>query len=141
MTSSTCARRTIGCVALLLCIAACKSLEDGAREAFSKDYSCPENRITVRPRADLNAYDVTFGTSTAAPPADVKKDPERLALWQAQQREKRAAWNDRISVYEARGCGHDAIYTCSHPDGRKGGANYARAACSKANEQPGETKK
>jgi hypothetical protein len=132
--------RVTSCVGLLagaLGLGACTSLEEGARDAFSRDFSCPEGRIDVHARKDLDAYDLTFGGMGSAPPADVKKDPERLALWQRRQREQHDAWNDRIGVFEARGCGHDALYTCSHPNGSKGGVNYARASCSKANHQPG----
>jgi hypothetical protein len=135
-------RRPATAALAALALVACKSLEEGARETFSRDFSCPEARVVVVPRTDLNAYDVTFGSvGNTAPPADVQKDPERLALWRRQKRDQRDAWNGRISVFEARGCEHDAIYTCSHPNGRKGGENYAQASCSKATTQPGVQKK
>jgi hypothetical protein len=97
--------------------------------------------VVVVARTDLNAYDVTFGSLGGTPSAEVQKDPERLALWRQERRDQRDAWNRRISVFEARGCEHDVIYTCWHPNGRKGGENYAQASCSKATTQPGAPKK
>jgi len=114
----------ISCSAALLAIPACKSLEEGAREAFSREFSCPEGRVVVRPRTDVDAYTATFGAvDSGGPPADVKRDPERYALWQKQQREQHDAWNNDRSVLEARGCDHEVLYTCSHPSGFRGGAS------------------
>lgn len=115
----------------------CKSLEQGAREAHARAFSCPEGRIDVHPRKDVDAYASTFGDAT--PPADdVKKDPQRYAMYKKQQRESHENWNAMGEVMEAKGCGHDVLYFCTHPNGPKGGQNLAAAACSALNHQPGK---
>ena len=87
----------------------CKSLEQGAREAHAREFSCPENRIDVHPRKDVDAYTSTFGEGV--PPSDeVKKDPQRYAIYKKQQRESHENWNGMGEVMEAKGCGHDVLY-------------------------------
>jgi hypothetical protein len=115
----------------------CKSLEQGAREEHARAFSCPENRIDVRPRKGLDAYALTFGEGSP-PPDDVKRDPERYALWKKQQRESHDRWNSMGEVMEANGCGHDVVYFCTHPNGNRGGQNLAVASCSPLNHQPGK---
>ena len=127
--------------AALLALLGCRSLDGGAKDQFAKDFSCPEDRVTVRPRADLDSYALEFGGGGASPPPEVQKDPARYAMWKKQQADSHASWNDRISAFEAKGCGHDAVYTCSHPNsGRNGAVNYADVSCTKATHQPPGTK-
>ena len=41
-------------------LAACQSLASGAKEQFSKDYSCPLDRIESRDRRDLHPSSFTY---------------------------------------------------------------------------------
>jgi hypothetical protein len=47
---------------------ATKPLDVGAREQFSKEFSCPEERIQVRARPDVSAFDVYFAWRRPEPP-------------------------------------------------------------------------
>lgn len=96
--------------ALVLGGGACPSLERGAKEQFSTDLTCPEDRIEVRRRPELKPYDVAH-PRPPEPPADVRSDPGRLAMWQKNQEDTRDTQN-RHKVLEARGCGQSRLYIC-----------------------------
>jgi len=128
---------------LLAALAAggCKSLEKGAREEFSRRYSCPEDRVEVRRRADVKAYDLVFSRlAPARPPDDVAADPARLAVWEKDEREKRETWNSSWAVFEARGCGHESLQSCSHPSAMGGGTDLAAVGCVEGEYPPGARK-
>ena len=103
--------RTVTGVAMaaLLFVAGCDSKEDGARKHFSRDVTCPTDRVDVRARPDLRPSMWFFETK---PPADVAKDPDRLRMWQAAQDRVRESMDDDDDVYEAHGCGHEKLYGC-----------------------------
>ena len=113
--------RLVVCLALSLplVLASCKGLDSGAREEFAKKYSCPESRVAVKAREDLKYGDLILGTSTTkTPPDEVKRDPERLAKWEADQRKENQESREnlnRLSVYEVTGCDHRAFLGCAHP--------------------------
>lgn len=102
----------LGLVSLLAaCTQGCKSNEQAARETFSKDSSCPSERVTAVARPELSAYDLTFGKS--APPANIASDPARVAMWQADQDKTRKGWDDRMRVVEVGGCDEKKYYQCA----------------------------
>ena len=93
----------------VLLLAGCKSKEQGAREHFSKDLTCPEDRVEVRERADVKA---SAWMRVETPPADVAADPERLKMWQAKQDERRSYEESSDAIFEAKGCGAQKLYAC-----------------------------
>ncbi|HYD43394.1 MAG TPA: hypothetical protein VEB43_21355 [Anaeromyxobacter sp.] len=122
MKRASLARSAVLTLAFAVVSTACTPLDRGAREQFSRDRSCPLDRVEVRRRADLQAWDVTFvEIRRAAPPDDIARDRERLALWRKTQHEKQDGWNDDYDVYELRGCGAQVLVACNRPvepDGR-----------------------
>jgi hypothetical protein len=71
-----------------LSLGACSGLSpaSAATDAFVADQSCPDTRVSTFP---------------ASPSADVAADPERLAVWKAN--------NHEVIV---RGCGEERCYDC-----------------------------
>lgn len=94
----------------------CKRTSTGAGEYFAKKYSCPIERVNVRPRSDLKGSQVSVPqTETEIPPDEVKRDPARLAVWQKSGREKADEPRkilDGLDVFEVRGCGHAEYLLC-----------------------------
>jgi hypothetical protein len=76
-------------------LVACRSAETVARERFESLFMCPEDRITVTSRKDLNSLELAFRRKPA--PSDVAADPGRLELWNQEQ---------------ARGCGKEVFFIC-----------------------------
>ena len=103
-------------VALVVAAASmgCESLDDEARDDFAAEFSCPMNRVEVRPRPDIDGYTAVHGKAPA-PPAEIAKDPGRLAVWQKDLDERRS--HNYGTVYEVRGCSHGKLYTCSRSVG------------------------
>jgi hypothetical protein len=112
---------------LLALVAGCKKLEEGAREAYSQEQSCPADRVTVVARPDVDLYTKAFGTPTVPP--DVAADPGRRKVWETNQQTSRAAYRQRNSAFEAAGCGKTVLYSCFHPNAPRGGENLAAVAC------------
>jgi hypothetical protein len=116
----------VGCATfLLIATPSCKKLSTGAREQFAKEFSCPEERVQVKERPDVQAYDLIWGPKTPqTPPEEVRNDPGRLAKWKADHdgadAKARESWNASENVFEANGCDHSAFLTCHHPGGSKG---------------------
>ena len=101
---------------ILAFLGACANLEEGAKQKFSADFSCPADRVTAKLRADLNSMEFRFGPQAKPePPAEIKGDPARLALWEEQQKKDQAA-TDRVNeldkVIEVTGCDKTAFYIC-----------------------------
>jgi hypothetical protein len=99
-------------MAAMLSLVACQSLADGAKEQFSKDYSCPLERVESRDRRDLQPSSFLTPSPMPKPPADVAADPARLALWQQNHRQDSTGFDSVHDVEEARGCGKEAFYEC-----------------------------
>jgi hypothetical protein len=99
----------------------CKRLSTGAREHFARKLSCPEERVTVKPREDLRYGELVAKVVQAeVPPDEVKRDPERLAKFQrdqAQAKAEQVASLDGVDVFEVTGCGHTQLLGCAHPVG------------------------
>jgi hypothetical protein len=68
-------------------------LQERARFTFVHEMICPESRVVTR-RLDT------------APPADIARDPERLAVWRDNGRDR--------ALIAAEGCGAKALYDCSY---------------------------
>jgi hypothetical protein len=116
----------------------CKRLSTGAKEEFASKYTCPEDRVGVRPRTDLSAYDVTFGRARA-PSSEIARDPERLRLWNEQQKDKQRSWDRSFEVFEVTGCGHKVLMTCAHASQRTATSRRAgRVTCTEAKHPPDE---
>jgi hypothetical protein len=97
----------------------CESLDDMARDDFAREFSCPMNRVEVRPRTDIEGYTLVHGPRPA-PPKDIANDPGRLAVWQKDQDERRS--HDFGTMYEVRGCSHGKLYLCSRSVGASHGS-------------------
>lgn len=96
----------------LILLSGCRATE--AKEAFARRFSCPSDKVEVRSRADLNYYDVhPRAMPRDEPPAEVKSDASRLAVWQEQRRGAMATKNGE-AVYEVTGCGHTLLYSCTY---------------------------
>jgi hypothetical protein len=98
-----------GAVAAALGLLACQSLDSGAKSAFSRSFTCPMDRVEVRPRPELHPSN-WFKPRT--PTSEVASDPGRLKMWQDQQEKLRTSSDSYHWIYEARGCGHQALYEC-----------------------------
>jgi hypothetical protein len=89
-----------------------RAARGGAREAFSKTHTCPEERIEVRRRADLIRSKLG---DMRKPPPEVQADPARLKMWQAEQDRINKSVDAMCELYEARGCGHQELMCCFRP--------------------------
>jgi hypothetical protein len=116
-------RRVVWGLVVAYALCGC-SLDGKARTDFSKQFTCPENAITVQERDDLDADELIWGPPTPPPP-EVARDPERLALWRKQHAPKTA---DR-TVFHVQGCAHDVFYAC-------GRSNKSRPMCSQGRYPP-----
>ena len=118
------AKLAVVAVALMLASVGCKRVKTGAVEWFGKKYSCPEDRIEATARDDLKYGDLIEANATKpTPPDEVKKDPERLAKWQRDQREDSKAKAERLNeldVFEVKGCDHVAYLGCRHAEVEEG---------------------
>jgi hypothetical protein len=121
-------------LAFLVVLAGCstRSLESGAQETFTREFSCPADRVTVTLRPEVDVYAKTFAFAPTKPPPDVAADKARLAVWNEERAKAQAFYRERYKAYSASGCGSKALYACNHPNGsRGGGENLNAVACSK----------
>ena len=115
-----------------------KKLDDGAREEFTRIYSCPGDRVEVRPRPDLTAWDLEVAKSgRGAPPDDIARDPERLAIWTKSEREQQERVNEDTGVFEVRGCGTEVLWACDHPTVAGGEVYIGMVSCEPGVYPPG----
>jgi predicted small secreted protein len=101
-------------VALSWLLSGCWPTEGAARDAFVQQHSCPADRVVAHRRDDVKAYDVIYRDDKPIPPANIAKDPERLALWQkAHDRSGLEANINRGNwVYEVQGCNIHVLSVC-----------------------------
>jgi hypothetical protein len=99
----------VGALAAAIGLSACKSKEQGAKEHFSQDATCPEDRVEVRARTDLKP---SMWLPKETPPASIAADPGRLAMWQDARDQRLASTDSRDDIFEARGCGQQKVYAC-----------------------------
>jgi hypothetical protein len=105
--------------AMLLMLTACMSVMDGSREEFSRQLTCPLERVEARARPELHVSDLREERST--PPKDVAADPERMKMWQQKQDEDRKWRDNRDEIFEVRGCGHQLLMACHRYNKGQGG--------------------
>jgi hypothetical protein len=120
----------------LLLAAGCDSFDGTTKEAFASAFTCPQDRITVRPRPDVVFFDF-FARSRPPddPAADVKADPQRLSMWKEKVAEDEASYRRARaskSAFEASGCGHKNFYSCSR-------SAKGRISCSAIGTPPGDS--
>jgi hypothetical protein len=116
----------------VVALLSCKKLEDGAKEQFARQYSCPENRISVEPRPELKWSELVFGKQAPEqPPDEVKRDPERLAKWKSDHQNTKSS--EPYQMFRVTGCDHEAYFGCTHPtDPHGGGTQVGLVNCSEA---------
>jgi len=93
------------CVLLVGLASHCTSNYVGlARETFVKQFSCPPEQVRV---------DMHRGPPWPSPeaPPEVAADPDRLVVWQREQRAKREEQAGK-TYYLLSGCGHHVTYDC-----------------------------
>jgi hypothetical protein len=94
-------------------LTACDTPADEARESFSRSLSCPLDAVSLRIRTDLDTYSISYNGNTPTPSKEVAADPQRLAVWQADQQKSKDFWASQGPVlYELKGCGHETLYIC-----------------------------
>ncbi len=127
--------RQLLAVGLTLSTVACTRLSTQAKDDFAKEFSCPDARVVVKERPDLNADEVLQRKKTkqqkAAPPPDVAADPARLAKWTKDQADSdalRVSMHAGYDVFEVTGCDHKNLVVCHRPTGK--GNNAAHPSCS-----------
>jgi len=105
LSSATMQRARFGwwLVPLALTSGGCVSAATGAQRQLSKDVSCPENRIGVRP--------LRPPVTLREPPAAVASDAARLALWRRDDAERHKKEAEQ-KYFVAEGCGEQRLYRC-----------------------------
>ena len=101
-----------------LLLSGCQGAASAAKDKFALEYSCPEDRVTVRPRDDIRWSTVALHVPESSPPPEVQKDPARYAKWKADQAEQYAPLRelyDSFDVFEGTGCDHDVLLGCKRP--------------------------
>jgi hypothetical protein len=85
---------------------------------FERRYSCPDDRVTVVPRPDIDPMQALASDrelKSATPPAALKNDPAGYAKWKQDQdaeRERLHATYGQNTMFEVDGCGHMEIFAC-----------------------------
>lgn len=108
---------------------------DGAKSEFAKRYSCPEERVTVKQRKDLDPAALLNPPVKVDPPDEVKKDPGRLAKWQADRKaeddQAASGYRRSYTVFETEGCDHRVLLACTHADilGSSNGSGGTALSC------------
>jgi hypothetical protein len=96
-------------LALSTSLVGCQSKEAGAREKFSKEFTCPAERVEVRERSDLKP---SMLRAQVPPPPDVAADPARLAMWKAEEETNNENADQMCDMLEARGCNQQSLVCC-----------------------------
>jgi hypothetical protein len=94
-----------------LALGGCESVLDGSKDEFSKEFTCPLDRIEARPRPDLRPSSLN-GDRATDPPKDIAADPDRRRMWQTDHETMMAREDARDDVFELRGCGRHVLYAC-----------------------------
>jgi hypothetical protein len=105
-------KRAAVVVVALLCgslAVGCKGMKTGAQQNFAREFTCPEDRVEVRPRTEIRPSDLK---TKSTPSKEIAADPQRLKIWQTAKDESDASENSLNEVFEARGCDHQALYSC-----------------------------
>jgi hypothetical protein len=118
--------------AVLLALGGCKSIKTGAREHFGKEFSCPDDRITIVERSDLKWGSIILDQNQPEPPTEIKGDPGRLAKWKEEkEKEKKDSRStlDALDVFEGKGCDHSVLMGCGHSGNNEGGCDPSSVSC------------
>jgi hypothetical protein len=112
-------------VAVAVVAAACTSDTRRVATSYAHAAYCPDVRIHATAFADLVVWDVPAVSPARWPepalPADVARDPARLAVWQADRDAAYRRWQraqppppraEAYPVFAVGGCGAPALYTC-----------------------------
>jgi hypothetical protein len=110
---------------------ACTSDEAASKEAFSKEFSCPPDRVTVTPRKG-DAYEAVFGKDTEPTP-EIKADPGRYSVWKKERQDAHDSFNNGRTMMAVKGCDHVALYHCGYGNDANGGRVMA---CSRTVSSP-----
>jgi len=86
---------------------------EAAKLDFSQAHTCPAARIAVTPVTDVTMPELMLGPNLGIT-AEVRDDPERLALWKRQNAPMLTLFG-YYKVFHAEGCGHEADYGCRCP--------------------------
>ncbi len=90
-------------------VVSCANVETGSREHFSKELTCPIDRVESHPRPDVHRSDLK---AKDTPPKEVAADPARLKMWQDKQKET-SDWQDSLDqFFDVRGCDHQKLMAC-----------------------------
>lgn len=81
-----------------------------AKQEFSDTYTCPVDRLSAVVRADVSPVRLV-SLKPDEPPAEIARDPGRLAQWQEKQRERTEGYTSN-TVVEVKGCEHHIYYLC-----------------------------
>lgn len=109
-------------VVVLVVFCGCQSVGDGAKEQFSKDNTCPLDRVEVRERGELKPSQFTKPHDA---PADIAADPGRLKVWRDEQARLAANDDNWGRIVEARGCDKHVFYACGHPTKSSDGKRWS----------------
>jgi hypothetical protein len=82
---------------------------DGSKDEFSKQFTCPINRIDSKERPDLHWSDLE---TASKPPKDIAADPDRLRMWQEKNAQSKAYEDSNYTILELTGCGKHLLYGC-----------------------------
>jgi len=101
---------------------------------FAKEHSCPDDRVTVTLRADIDV--MQFHKRKAKPLTDdIKADPGRYAKWKSDDDADEASHRDSYSdhhIFEVSGCNITELQECEEWYGTTGRGNArmpGRAVC------------
>jgi hypothetical protein len=116
--------RTLVLAVASLFVAACyPPAVNAVRGQFAGDTDCPDSRVSVKVRSDLDPTPPpSHRLEPANPPAEVAGDPQKLAAWNADLAEmrrrheeedeaRRQEWAN-TTVVEAQGCDVRKLYVC-----------------------------
>jgi serine/threonine protein kinase len=95
--------------AVVVFLATRPNVFDGAKAQFSKQFTCPLERIAEHERPDLHSSDLA-SPPMATPPPDIAADPARLAVWKANQ--PKPVKDNGDDIIELEGCGHHILWAC-----------------------------
>jgi hypothetical protein len=138
MTANATRMVSVASVAALVALCACgqpRSFSGAAQEEFSKTYSCPKERVAVTERTDLKSYDLENGPRPA-PPAEVARDPGRLAEWNKRQQSNEEGYK-YDHIFFVKGCDHETYYRCTTAESTN---DQQTIMCSVPRYPPGATK-
>jgi len=106
-----------------------------AKTDFAQRYSCPEDRVTVKVRKDIDPANLLNPPVAVEPPPEVKKDPGRFAKWNSDKKSKddetASGYRRSYTIYEAQGCEHHVLLACVRADimGSSNGSVGTKLVC------------